>query len=354
MKVLDQDESQGRVKLRADTMDDLWHLSHLIQADDRVRGVTQRRLEDQRDMVRDTGGERVTVTLGIDVEDVEFHESSQRLRVLGVVEEGPEEVAKGTHHTISIGEHDWVEIVKPGGWPAHLLDRVQDAVDATEEPKVTIVAMDDDEATVAVLRQFGAREIGHVDRFGGGKQYETSGTGEADYFGQVRRILATTAPEGCPVVVVGPGFTRETFMGFLEENPVDNVGNIVTDSASQSGMPGVHEAVKRGHVERVAESSRISEETNIVDELLKRIGTDGLATYGPDAVEHALNLGAVEQLLVTDTLVKDEAVDELLELAQQTGAEVTIIGTGHDAGETLSSLTGIGALLRFDPGEPSG
>ncbi len=353
MKVLEQDERAGRIKLRADTMDDLWHLSHLIQSGDLARAVTQRRLEDQRDMVRDTGGERVTVTLGVRVEDVDFHEASQRLRVLGVVEEGPEEVAKGTHHTLSVGEHDWIDVVKPGGWPKHLVDRVSDAVDATQEPKITIVAMDDDEATVAVLHQFGPREIGHVDRFGGGKQYETE-SGETEYFGQVRRVLDTTAPEGCPVVIVGPGFTRESFVDFLEENPVDQVGDIVTDSASQSGMPGVHEAIKRGHVERVAESSRISEETNIVDELLKRIGTDGLATYGPDQVEHALNLGAVEQLLVTDELVKDEAIDELLELAHQTGAEVTVIGTGHDAGQTLESLTGIGALLRFEVGEPGG
>lgn len=351
MKVLEQDKDAGQLKLRVDRMDDLWHLSHVIRPGDRVRGVTDRRLEDDRDMVRDKESQRVTVTLGIDVESVEFHEATSRLRVLGVIEEAPEEVAKGTHHTISLEQHDWIEIVKPEGWPEHLLDRVQDAVDATTEPKVVIVAMDDEEATVAVLHQFGPREIATQTRHGGGKMYD-SDRDESAYHESIRNVLATTAPDDCPVIVVGPGFARERFVDHLDANPVDGVEQIVTEASAHPGMRGVHEAMNRGLVEQVAEASRVSEETQAVEELLERIGTDGLATYGPDQVEHALNLGAVETLLVADELAKDPEVDELMEKALQTGAEVNVIGTGHDAGQTLDSLGGLGALLRYNVGEP--
>jgi protein pelota len=351
VRVLDQDTREGRVKVRVDTMDDLWHLSHLVQPGDRVTGVTQRRLEDQRDMVRDKGGERVTVTLTVEVEDVEFHEASQRLRVLGVIREAPEEVEQGTHHTIGVAEHDWLEITKPDGWPKHQLDRVEEAVEEAEEPEVVVVAMDDEEATVAVLHAFGPREIGRVTRQGGGKQYDVD-RDKADYFDEVRRVLATTAPEGCPVVVVGPGFAPETFAEHLDREPVADLGPVSTDTASQPGMPGVHEAIKRGHVERVAESSRVSKEARLVDDLLARIGQDGGATYGRDEVEHALNLGAADTVLVVDDLVHDEDVQDLLDLAHETGADVHVVGTGHDAGETLASLTGVAALLRFDPGDP--
>lgn len=351
MKILDQDRNEGRVKVRVDRMDDLWHLSHVIRPGDRVRGHTQRRLEDQRDMVRDKESERISVTLGIDVEDVEFHEATQRLRVLGVVEEGPEEVAKGTHHTISLEQHDWVEIVKPDGWPEHQLERLDDAVAATTEPKVVVVAMDDEEATVAVLHQFGPCEIATQTRHGGGKMYDEE-RDNASYHEAIRRVLETTAPDGCPIIVVGPGFARERFVDTLEENPLDSIGPIVTEATAHPGMRGVHEAMNRGLVEQVAESSRISEETQAVEELLKRIGSDGLATYGPDEVEHALNLGAVETLLVADELAKDPEVDELMETALETGADVKVIGTGHDAGQTLESLSGLGALLRFEVGQP--
>ncbi len=338
--------------MRADTMDDLWHLSRIVKPGDLVAGVTQRRLEDQRDMVRDTGGERVTVTLTVRVEDVEFHESTQRLRIQGVIEHAPEEIAAGTHHTISVDEHDWLEITKPEGWPKHLIDRVHDAVETTQEPKVTVVAMDDDDATVAVLHDFGPRQIGHATRTGGGKQYDVD-RDASTYYGEIRRILATTAPEGCPVVVVGPGFARERFLEHLHENPVDATGPVSTDAASQPGMPGVHEAIKRGHVERVAESSRVSQETNLVEALLQRIAQDGEATYGPEEVEHALNMGAVETLLVIEDRVHEEEIERLLDLAHETGAEVRVIGTGHDAGQTLESLTGLAALLRYDPGQPA-
>jgi len=353
VKVLEQDKDTGRIKLRVDRMDDLWHLSHIIRPGDRVRGVTDRRLEDDRDMVRDKESQRVTVTLGIDVESVEFHEATQRLRVLGVIEEGPEEVARGTHHTISLEEHDWVEIVKPEGWPQHQLERVDEAVEATTEPKVVIVAMDDEEATVAVLHQFGPREIATQTRHGGGKMYDAERDDKA-YHEAIRNVLATTAPDDCPLIIVGPGFAREHFVTYLEDAPVEGVEQIVTEAAAHPGMRGVHEAMNRGLVEQVAESSRISEETQAVEELLERIGTDGLATYGPDQVEHALDLGAVETLLVADELAKDPEIDELMETALQTGAEVNVIGTGHDAGQTLESLGGLGALLRYEVGQPGG
>lgn len=350
MKVLHQDRGQGLVKLRVDTLDDLWHLSHLIQAEDLVRGVTQRRLDERQDMVRDTATERVTMTLGVRVESVEFHEHSQRLRVLGTIEQAPEDVNAGGHHTISIGEHDWVEILKPGGWPGHQLDRVQEAVEATHEPRVTIVAMDDDEATVAVLYQFGPRELATKVRTGGGKQYDGQGGGPGEFYGEVRHVLETSAPEDCPVVVCGPGFARENFLKFLGEHPVDRVGAVVTEPTSHTGMHGVQEAIKRGVVNRVAEKSRISQETQAVEALLERIATDGLATYGREQVRRALNMGAVEQLIVVDELVRDGEVDRLLELARQTGSEVLVVSQGHDAGETLANLTGIGALLRYKPG----
>ncbi len=83
---------------------------------------------------------------------------------------------------------------------------------------------------------------------------------------------------------------------------------------------------------------------------MERIATDGLATYGREQVRRALNMGAVEQLIVVDELVRDGEVDRLLELARQTGSEVLVVSQGHDAGETLANLTGIGALLRYKPG----
>lgn len=347
MRVLDQNKDQGLVKLRIDGLEDLWHLDQILSEGDLVRGVTHRRLDDQQDMVRDKAQERVTITLGIRAEESEFHEPSQRLRVLGVIEEAPETVATGSHHTIAFGEHDWVEILKPGGWPKHALDRVEEAVEETGEPRVVIVSMDETEGTVAVLYPFGVREIGSARKTGGGKQYKSEDTSKA-YYAELRHILDVIGPDDCPVVVVGPGFAREHFVAHLDEHPVDSIRSVTTNATGQAGMAGVQEALKRGVVRGIAKDSRISRETEAVEELLTRLGQDRPVTYGPEEVETALNYGAVEQLLILDEVVKEGDGERLIELAHQTGAEVMVVSAGHDAGQKLKNLTGIGAILRFE------
>lgn len=348
MRVLDQNKDQGLVKLRIDGLEDLWHLDQLISVDDLVRGVTHRRLDDQQDMVRDKAQERVTVTLGVRVEETEFHEPSQRLRVLGLIEEAPETVATGSHHTIAFGEHDWVEIVKTGGWPKHALDRVEEAVEETGQPRVVIVSMDETEGTVAVLYPFGVREIGSARKSGGGKQYKNNQDGSQAYYAELRHILDVIAPDDCPVVVVGPGFARENFVDHLDEHPVEGIRSMTTNATGQAGMAGVQEALKRGVIKGIAKDSRIARETEAVEELLTRLGQDRPVTYGPEEVEKALNYGAVEQLLILDELVKEGDGERLIELAHQTGADAMVISAGHDAGQKLANLTGVGAILRFE------
>ena len=74
----------------------------------------------------------------------------------------------------------------------------------------------------------------------------------------------------------------------------------------------------------------------------------GLVAYGLEEVQRALNYGAVEQLLITDTFLrKYEGADGLIERAKGMRGEVVIVSTEHEAGERLQALGGIGALLRF-------
>ena len=62
-------------------------------------------------------------------------------------------------------------------------------------------------------------------------------------------------------------------------------------------------------------------------------------------VKNYLNMGAVRDLLVSDRSYKK--FKDLMELATQTGANVHIISTSHEAGKILDNLGGVAALLRF-------
>ena len=74
---------------------------------------------------------------------------------------------------------------------------------------------------------------------------------------------------------------------------------------------------------------------------------------GLDAVENAVNMGAVEKLVVADTALRDADEPQRLKLetlmreVEKRRANVTVVSTEHEAGAKLLSLGGIAALLRF-------
>jgi len=87
---------------------------------------------------------------------------------------------------------------------------------------------------------------------------------------------------------------------------------------------------------------------------LKRLGKgESNVTYGMEEVENAARLGAVEKLVLADTMLR-EALDErrllvedLMKRVERKGGNIIIVSTEHEAGAKLIALGGIAALLRF-------
>ncbi|NIP33378.1 MAG: mRNA surveillance protein Pelota, partial [Thermoplasmata archaeon] len=73
--------------------------------------------------------------------------------------------------------------------------------------------------------------------------------------------------------------------------------------------------------------------------------------YGTEQVLTAIRAGAAETVLVSDDIVREGPMVELLSEAEALGARVVVVSTSHDAGERLSRIGGIAALHRypFDP-----
>ena len=88
-------------------------------------------------------------------------------------------------------------------------------------------------------------------------------------------------------------------------------------------------------------------ETQEIDELLEEISRDGKVTYGEKFVRNALEIAAVEKLLVTDRFVREGGGEEIISMARKTGAKTTVISTAHEGGRRLQALGGVAALLRF-------
>ena len=311
MRVLHQDRQAGEIKFQVETLDDLWHLYNIILPGDIVISVTYRRDESKTDKLRAERGEKKRMVLGIRTENVDFHESESRLRVHGVIVEGPQDV--GSYHTLNLAEGD-VLTVRKTDWSPSILERVKRAVEDSKKPCVVFIALDDDEATVAVLRQFGIKRLADIYSGGHGKMYATKE--EGDYFGEVISKAKQAHSAGVPIIVLGPGFAKETLMARGKERDPEMFSKAFLYHTGQSGMNGIQELMKRGMGAEVLKDSRVAEETELVERLLEQVGTDGLATYGPKEVREAAKAGAVEQLLILDSLVRERDVESLMRMVE--------------------------------------
>jgi len=112
MKVIFKDLNHGEIKLMPENLDDIWHLYNIIDKEDIVRGFTYRTEEGKDDKIRSKKSEKKRMKLGIRIKEVKFHEFSDRLRIRGIIEEGPQDL--GSFHTLNINADDMdkISIVK--------------------------------------------------------------------------------------------------------------------------------------------------------------------------------------------------------------------------------------------------
>ncbi len=347
MRVVHKDLKHGKIKLAIETLDDLWHLQHLVGPGDTATSSTWRREREAEGKLRPEKLEKRRVTLSIRVESVEFYKHANRLHLLGTIIEGPD---VGKHHSFSLEPGSTLTITKE--WRPDHLQRIRDAVRASRAPRVLLVALDDSSAELALVRQYGLDELGAISRPRAGKRYVVEGEAdELKFFhklaGAMNEVISREGVRAA--IVAGPGFTKDSFVAFLREKFRELAHKVRRDDVSSGGRAGLYEIVRRGLVGQVSEEDRLSFETSLIEQLMAEIAKGGLATYGVAEVGRAASVGAVEKLLVADELLRSNRADVegLLEGARKTRGEVVVVSTEHDAGRQLLALGGVAALLRF-------
>ncbi len=341
MRVLHRDPRTGEIRLRVENADDLWHLSNLVQPGDQVRASTYRREESKTDKIRPEKAEKVRVTLTIRVEKTEFQAFTDRLRVSGVIVDAPQDL--GRHHTLNVSVDDVLSIIKT--WKRHELQRIDEAVAATQKPLVTFLSLDDEEALVAQLRQYGVQELATIRAPGHGKMFDT-GDAETTYDEEILSKLRSM-PLGEALVLVGPGFAREDFLRFLESRDATLAAKVHSQGTTQAGMRGIQEALRSGMGSKLFADSRVALETQVVEKVLEAIATNRPCAYGRKEVEQAVDAGAVETLLVSESVVRDLTIERLMHDAEGARGTVILVSPHHEAGAKLEGLGGVAALLRF-------
>ncbi len=352
MRITERETIDGdyeRMSVVPDGVDDLWHLQYVIEPGDRVAGDTHRRIQRQEDHMRDTGGQREHLWAAVAVEDVEFDRHANRLRVSGEIVACSREDQVGFHHTINVDIHDEISMQKR--FSVDQRDRLEAAVEAAADPDVAIVTVEEGEATLFAVNQYGPEEIATISGPTGKGEYARA---RSSFFEEIATLVGRLDVDR--IVVAGPGFTKEDAVDVISDVHPDLDDRLTVVDTSAAGGRGVNEVLERGVLDEVRSAARIGEEAACVEEIMRRLGTDEPVTYGIDEVATAGAYGAVEQLAILDERLRLERTDDgdwstdpetVLQQVEQQGGDIVVISARHDPGRQLANLGGIAALLRY-------
>ncbi|MCJ7478949.1 MAG: peptide chain release factor aRF-1 [Candidatus Nanohaloarchaeota archaeon QJJ-7] len=185
------------------------------------------------------------------------------------------------------------------------------------------------------------------------------------------------------IIIGGPGFAKDDLIDkdYLHRSLEDAI--IARKDTNYSGEEGLHELMEKS--EDVIEESQAIREQELVKEFLTNLKEEnGLSTYGLEEVAKALNMGAVDKVLISEDVdmvevtykcgEEDEVeyvdrsdleglqcddgsdpdivdqrglVEVVKEKAEQMDTEVHRISPDSKEGKRLKNMGGIAAILRY-------
>ena len=219
-----------------------------------------------------------------------------------------------------------------------------------------------------------------------------------EYFrrvGEYANEIFLSIPDLKGIILAGPGPTKYDFQkgDYLHYQLKDKIIDVI--DTAYSDEQGVEEVVEKAP--EILRKIRYIEEKRLIQKFLYHIGHDtGMATYGEEEVRRALEMGAVDTLLLSEAIdiarvtvkcsacgymeqhtmktvevtsfkssligkpcpkckapalsvvKEEELIEDLARLAEQSNTEVEIISTETEEGQMLlKSFGGIAAILRF-------
>ncbi len=352
MQVLKRESMLWRLRITTD--DDLWSLARLAR-----RGMSIGMLGERRDQTtageeggRAKAAERKKMWIRLRIENTEYQSFSDVARVHGIIEEAKIDI--GSHHTHIISVGDEVEL----SCQVPFLDTdeqlLQQAVDAAKQVQIALAAVENDEVILFHITPRGLRESTTWTMRGGGKRIDIKqSTGVAKQFRErVMRELTDSLSDDTPLILCGPGHARDVLITELR-----NIGQTRLMSSvgtSMSGRAGANEVLRENLAGSILENYAISKEISILEEAWRRVSTNGAVAYGNEEIDKALNEGAIETMLISADLLRDEEATIggktwqawSASLADY-GGELIQCSTDHDSGQQLMGIGGAVALLRF-------
>jgi len=347
MKILHKDVKKNTIKIKIENLDDLWYLSYILDKGDLVKGQTQRKVKVGAEQTKQV---KKTVFVKIKVDNIEFHKYSDILRISGTIVECPEDIPKGSHHTINAEVNSIITIEKEQ-FLKYQLGKLKEAEDV-KVPKILLCVMDREEAFFALLKTYGYELLSEIEGDVQKKRIEEKT--KTSFYPEIIKLLEGYDKRYKPdnIILASPAFFKEDL--FKEIKNQDLKKKIVLATCSSAKEDAITEVLKRQEIQEVLKKDRITKEINLVENLLKEISKNNLAVYSFKETKKAIEAGAVSILLITDKFIqkkrqadKFEEIDKLMRLIENLKGNIHIISSEHGGGKKLDGLGGIGGILRY-------
>ena len=355
LKILDFNQKQGEITVKIDNLNDLWTLYNVISKNDKVAARTQRRVV----LKEGSKGERKPMFLKLNVEDVSFHEFSNRLRVKGTILEGPEDfVSFGTYHTFNIEIGQKLTIIKEK-WLKSELKRLKESSKFESNFVIFFIAIEHGLANLDIITNFSHNKIASIKKNIPGKRYEQSHRNKAylEFFDEIKRVLDENLKniEVNLIIICGPGNTRDHFIKYIKEksNPpyLSKIKSIYASSGTESA---IREALKSNELVKIKKDIKILQEAEKIEEIFDLFSTDpDLIAIGFDEISNAAERGAVKELFLTDTLIRGTSkknklkIEKIIIDVENSGGVINILNSKQPTGQQIVDLGSLIGILRY-------
>ena len=125
MRIAQFDQERKTAKLKVEAATDFWHLEKIVEKGDLITARTLRTIFVRRGEER-IKANRKFVVLTIKVDKVDFQKHMNKLKFIGKIVKAPEEVQKGSYHSIEIGIGNMFTIEKKE-WKEEQIKRLERA-----------------------------------------------------------------------------------------------------------------------------------------------------------------------------------------------------------------------------------
>jgi protein pelota len=356
MQIIYNNTQNGELKIQIDCLDDLWILYNIIVPNDQIKGRTVRRV-----VLRDGDtGSRRPMTLLLNVKKVEFHEFSNRLRILGTILDGPADlISMGDHHTFNLEPGSKITIFKEK-WFRNDIERIRRNLNKKNAAMVLCVAIDKGLANLSLLSNYSLNPITEIQKNVPGKRYAKQHHDQVlkEFYESVSLVIKENVSRHNIkyVILCGPGFVKEHFFKHYAKEYQHEGEKIQTRilNASSGELSAIYEILRNGSVAEQMVDVEVAHEEMLMSEFIEHLGkNDGLITYGLEEIFTISQMGAVESLLICDHLIRThdvklrEKIEEIMNNVENARGKVHILSTKNPAGEQLENYGNIAAVLRY-------